>query len=354
MFGSHPKQNITIAAVIVVITLLVVGRMYLPFWVKDYVNTQIAGLGDHRGGIQDIDLNLWRGAYKIHMLEIRKQEDGLDVPFAAARTIDLSIEWEALLDGAVVAEIDIYEADLNFSKTQTGEGGDWIKFVNALSPFNINRLTVHSGKVAYIDYTADPNINLFVRDVNATVTNLQNVTDKENPLPSHIKISGTSIGGGALNFDGRLNIFKEIPDFDIGTELKNADLAAFNEYGRAYAAIDFEGGNIGIFSELAAADGNVTGYVKLVATNVKMVGVEQDENPLNAFWESLVSGFVELFENQPKDQFAIRIPIEGNLNDPEGDLWSAFISISSNAFDKAFAKNEDGTINFQDAIVKDD
>ena len=354
MFKSHPKRKITIIAVIVIATLLVAGRLYLPLWVKDYVNTQIALLDGYRGGIEDIDLNLWRGAYKIHTLEIRKQENGLDVPFAAARTIDLSIEWKALLEGAVVAEIDIYEANMNFSKTQTGEGGGWLEFVDALSPFSINRLAVHSGRVAYIDYTAEPNINLFVENIDATVSNLRNVTDRGTPRPSRVKISGTSIGGGALSFDGRLNIFREIPDFDTTLELNEADLTAFNDYGRAYAAVDFEGGRIGIFSELAAADGKVKGYIKLVATDVKMVGIEKDENPLNALWEALLSGFVELFENQPKDQFALRVPIEGNLNDPESDLWSAFISIFSNAFEKAFTKNEDGTINFQDAIEKEE
>ncbi|WP_339715104.1 DUF748 domain-containing protein [uncultured Sneathiella sp.] len=354
MFKTHPKRKIAVIVVIVIAAVLVAGRLYLPFWVKDYVNTQIALLDGYRGGIQDIDLNLWRGAYKIHTLEIRKQENGLDVPFAAARTVDLSVEWKALLEGAVVAEIDIYGADLNFSKTQTGEGGGWLELVDALSPFNINRLAVHGGRVAYIDYTAEPNINLFVKDIDATVTNLRNVTDKENPLPSHITISGTSIGDGVLSFDGRLNILREIPDFDTTSELKEANLEAFNDYGRAYAAIDFEGGKIGIFSELAAADGDVTGYIKLVATDVTMVSTEQEENPLNALWETLVSGFVELFENQPKDQFALRVPIEGNLDNPEGDLWPAFISIFSNAFEKAFTKNEDGTINFQDAIEKEE
>ena len=352
MANTHNKRTAVIGTILVVVALLIAGRLYLPYWVKDYVNTQIAGLDEYSGGIEAIDLNLWRGAYLIHGLEIYKVEGGLDTPFVAAREIDLSVEWEALLNGAIVGEIDIYEADVNFSKTQTGEGAGWTAFVGSLSPFDINRLTIHSGKVAYIDYTTEPNIDLFIDDIEAKVTNLRNVTDKENSLPSTLKITGTSIGGGALNVDGQLNIFKDIPDFDIALELQEANLEAFNDYGRAYAAVDFEDGRIGIFSELAAADGNMTGYIKLVATNVTVVSVESGENPLDLLWQSLVSAVVELFENQPKDQFAIRVPIEGDLSDPEGDIWSSIISIFSNAFGKAFKKNEDGTINFQDALVE--
>ncbi len=33
---------------------------------------------------------------------------------------------------------------------------------------------------------------------------------------------------------------------------------------------------------------------------------------------------MEIFENQPKDQFAFRIPIEGNLDDPDRGTWAAF------------------------------
>ena len=74
-------------------------------------------------------------------------------------------------------------------------------------------------------------------------------------------------------------------------------------------------------------------------------------NPINAIWESLVSVFMEVFENQPKDQFAMRIPIEGDINDPDQDLWSGFFSIFSNAFGGAFTKDIDGNVSFNDALL---
>ena len=337
------------------LVIAIAGRIYLPYWATDYVNEKINALDGYGGGVEDIDIHLWRGAYQIHGLDIYKENGGLQEPFTAINTVDLSIEWGALFEGAIVAEIDLHEANLNFSKTQTGEGAGWIGLVDALSPFDINRMEVHGGKVSYIDYTATPNVNIFVDDIQAKITNLRNVEDRETALPSDLLIAGSSIGGGTLDVDSKMNILQEVPDFDVNMSLSEADITALNDYAKEFAAIDFQSGTIGIFGELAAANGNVTGYVKPVATNLSLVDIDDgDSNPFNLIWESLASVVLEIFENQPADQFALRMPIEGNIDDPDRDVWSAIISIFKNAFAGAFTKSDDGTIEFNDALLMDE
>ena len=41
---------------------------------------------------------------------------------------------------------------------------------------------------------------------------------------------------------------------------------------------------------------------------------------------------VEIFTNQPKDQFAIQIPLSGKLNDPKTSTWPAIFSIVAQCF----------------------
>mgnify|MGYP006287602217 CR=1 FL=1 len=343
--------SVALGVIAIIAILLVAGRLYLPYWVTDYLNARIAELDGYDGSLKDVDIHLWRGAYVVHGLEIHKIEGGLKEPFIAAETIDLSVEWSALLDGAVVAEIDIHNADLNFSRRQRGEGAGWEQLVDAWSPFDINRLALHGGRVAYIDYSTDPNVHLYVDDIDAEVTNLRNVEDREHTLPSDLRITGRSLGGGALTVEGKLDAIQAIPDFDLAAELRQASLPAFNDYANAFAAIDFEKGNLGLFTELAAADGRMSGYVKAVATDISLVDLrEQDQNPFNVLWESLVSGFMEIFENQPEDQFAFRVPIEGNLDDPDRDGWAAFLSIFDNAFGQAFTRDTDGNIRFEELL----
>lgn len=348
----HKKKFAAGIALCVLAVALLAVRVYMPFWVTDYVNRQINALDGYGGQVQDIDIHLWRGAYQINGLNIYKSNGGLKEPFVAADTIDLSVEWRALIfDWALVAETDIYGADITFAKSQTGEGANWENFIDSLFPFDINRVEVHSGKVAYKDYSAKPAINLFIADITARATNIRNTEDREVALPSDIAVTGRSIGGGDLKLTGKMNALRNTPDFDLDMGLSDAQLTAFNEYAQEYASIDFQSGTIGIYSELAAAKGRLSGYIKPVATDISLLDIpDQDSNPFHIIWESLASVVLEIFENQSEDQFAMRIPIEGSLDNPERDLWPAILSIFQNAFNQAFTKNSDGTIDFRDAL----
>lgn len=347
---GHLSRN-TIAALLIVAAVLLAGRIYLPFWVTDYVNRQIAQLDGYRGKIDGVGISLWRGAYQIYGLDIHKR-DGLKEPFVAAKLIDLSVEWKALLHGRIVAEIDIHDIALNFAKGQSGKGGGFGDFINSLTPFDINRLEVTGGRVAYLDYTASPDVNLYIQDVSMLVTNLRNIEDRNERLPSRLEVSGTSIGDGKLKITGKGNILRDVPDFDIDARLEKAQLPAFNDYTRAAAAIDFDKGNASFYSELAAADGRLTGYVKFIADDVTMINLRTQDNIFNAMWESLAATFMAIFKNHSEDQFALRLPIEGRIDNPQGSAWSAFFSVFSNAFGTAFPRDTDGNINFRDALNK--
>jgi hypothetical protein len=346
----HKKTKIFLSVIIVLALALIGARVYLPYWVTDYVNKEINKLDGYSGSVADVDIHLWRGAYAIHDLDIRKTGSGIPVPFVAVKTIDLSLQWRALFEGAVVAEIDLYNADLNFAigsngQTQGTEDAGWARLVDALSPLEINRFTVNGGKLAFKDFSVASNVDLFVNDINLRVENLKAVHDENMALPSPVTLTGTSIGGGKVNATGRMNILKDTPDFDYDIKLEGAKLTAMNGFARSRAGVDFEAGDLSVYVEAAAKDGAVTGYVKPVARGVEMVDIEEDGDPISIAWQSLVSIFAELFENQTEDQLATRVDIVGNLNNPETDTWSAIVGIFKNTFN-AYIRDTDDEVNF--------
>ena len=73
-----------------VVVLLVALHIALPYMVRDYLNEKLADMGDYRGQITDVDLALWRGAYKINGLKIVKVDGKVPVPFVDAPLIDIS------------------------------------------------------------------------------------------------------------------------------------------------------------------------------------------------------------------------------------------------------------------------
>ncbi len=72
------------------IVLLITLHIALPYLVRNYLNERLANMGDYRGQITDVDLALWRGAYKINGLKIVKIEGQVPVPFVSAPWVPTS------------------------------------------------------------------------------------------------------------------------------------------------------------------------------------------------------------------------------------------------------------------------
>jgi hypothetical protein len=72
----------------------------------------------YRGHINDIDLALIRGAYKIDSIYLNKYDSatGKETPFFNASLIDLSVEWKALFHGSIVGELRFTNPVLRFTK----------------------------------------------------------------------------------------------------------------------------------------------------------------------------------------------------------------------------------------------
>jgi hypothetical protein len=67
------------------------------------------------GHVEDVDLSLYRGAYKIKNIYLNKVDKQKNQsPIFSARLIDLSVEWKALLHGSVVGEATLVQPKLAF------------------------------------------------------------------------------------------------------------------------------------------------------------------------------------------------------------------------------------------------
>src|SRR3954452_12288432 len=51
---------------VVILVAVVIVRLMLAIWVRDYVNRKLNEMDEYRGHIAAVDIHLWRGAYTIH------------------------------------------------------------------------------------------------------------------------------------------------------------------------------------------------------------------------------------------------------------------------------------------------
>ncbi len=332
---------------IAIIAILVIVRLALPTIVKNYLNKMLADLDGYTGRVEDVDLALYRGAYRIDSLAIYSTTQELGRPFFATNAIDISLSWRDIFKGAIVGEIILEQPHLNFvavkSETDsmaTGEGVDWTEQIKALLPISINLFEIKGGRINYIDDFSEPKVDVYLRSMNFTLENIRNADDNSNSLPSPYRLTAVSMGEGNLTATGKANLLKEIPDFDMDLKFEKADLTAFNDFFRAYVWFDFERGDFNLFSEIALVDSELEGYFKPLLNDVKVLDWKNEEEGFfNKVYQGLVGGATELLENQRKDQTATRVEISGTLSENAIGVFPAIIELLKNAFIKPLQKN---------------
>lgn len=335
----------------VLLLLLIAGRLALPSFVISYVNKTLDEIPGYAGSISDVDISLYRGAYTIDSLVLKTTDGDAPQPFVSVPVMDLSVHWRALFDGAIVGEIEADGVELHFvtgeegEEDQYGEGVDWTEPIKELMPLQINRLAVTNGTIFYHDYGTTPEVQLDIRELDLLVTNLSNARKQDSLLPSEIAMTGRSIGGGELTIDGRMNPLKVTPDIDLDISFESVELPALNDFLNAYAAIDAESGEFSLYSEVAVKDSQVQGYLKPIVRDLSIVSWKKDKNkPLKLLWEGVSALVSELLENQPKDQFATKVPLSGTLDNTQTGIFLSVVNIFKNAFFKAFELKVDETI----------
>ncbi|GAL63639.1 DUF748 domain-containing protein [Algibacter lectus] len=347
------KKRYTIP--VIIIGVLILFRILLPFMVKKYVNNVLADIPGYYGQVSDIDISLFRGAYVIHNLYLNKIDAGSEVPFIKLAETDISIEWRSLLKGRVVSEIIMTSPQFIyvFEDQQKDEAADpdiddWTKALTDLVPIDINNLKIIDGKAAFVQLTADPNIDLNLNQIQLNATNLRNVERTERELPSEINATAMSIGEGRFTLNGKMDLVKQIPDMDVSFSLEDASVTALNDFTNYYAGIDFAEGSFNVFSEIAIADGFLTGYVKPLLKDSKLISAEQDSF-LNTLWEGFVGFFKFVLKNKGNNTLATKVPLSGDLNQVKTKVWPSIYNVFKNGWIEAFKGVVDNDINFEDA-----
>nr|WP_298521884.1 DUF748 domain-containing protein [uncultured Halomonas sp.] len=336
-----------LVAIVVLVVALVALRAALPGLVRDYLNEQLAAMGDYRGHIDDVDIHLWRGAYGINGLNIVKTSGEVPVPFVSIDSTDLSVSWSALWKGRIVAEIAVFKPVLNFvdapqeENSQSGEGADWQKTVQDLLPIELNHITINKGRVHFRNFSSQPPVDLEISEIDATITNLSNADRREGAKVADVDVQGLLLNQAATELRASLDPLGDMQDFSMKLRVREADLTRFNELTQAYGNFDFQSGSGDFVMELDAKDGQLQGYAKPLLNNVDILDLEEDaeKGVLNAAWESLVAGAGWVFRNKSKDRLATQIDISGNLKQQDISGWQAFVSVLRNAFVDAYQAN---------------
>lgn len=350
----------TAKILLALVALLLVARLLLPYFVLRYVNKTLADLGDYTGHVDDIGISLWRGAYQLDNLVIRKVNGKIKKPFIDIPKSDLSVEWKSLFKGRLVGEVECYKPTVNFafsdneSTRQTGQGANWTEVVKKLLPIQINRFAISDGHVDLISLFSKARADLSLQKVNGELRNIRNVEGKPGSLPSPVWLTGDVPGyGGTMRFDANMYLLKDIPDFNYNLKFKDLQLVKLNPIARGYANVDFDKGTMSVFSEMAMLNGKLNGYLKPLTKDMTIFQLKEpgEHRTIGRFFtELLAQGATEVLENKKRNQVATRVPLTGTINDVKTPVWPTIFGVLRNAYVEAFEQKFDNDITFNDAL----
>ncbi|CAN5875576.1 DUF748 domain-containing protein [soil metagenome] len=345
--NGHEKRTFLII-LLSLLVLLIGFYLLLPYFLTRYINRELQNLEEYEGRIEGVEMELFRGGFTIKGIEIKKIEGEVPVPFFQAPSIETNIEWRALFKGKVVSEIYVNEPEVNFvagpteEQSQFGEEEAWNEVLQDVMPFQINRFEVRNGTLRYRDFHADPQVNVPVRQLNLVALNLTNVEQVADSLPSTLEMSAVTVGQGQVGLSGRLNLLKELPDFNLNFKLVDMQLTSVNDFTEAYAKFTFEEGLFSLFSEMTMHEGHIGGYVRPIMDGVRIFDLQEEQSLLRKAWEGILDVTQRLFRNRPKERFATQVPVSGHIDNVEVGVWTTVLNIFRNAFIESFAKAFDG------------
>jgi len=345
------RKSLKITLIVVIVLICV--RISLPYVILYFANKNLASMPGYYGHIEDIDLALIRGAYRIDSIFINKQDTitKKQTKFFSASAIDLSIEWRALLHRSIVGEVVFDRPNLRFTREKVEpkdvekDSSDLKELKKDFMPLQVNRFEILNGNVRYLDGTSNPKVDILMTNLHVVATNLRNSYDSSKLLPAKV-IARAKVYEGEFTFNMNINPLAKKPTFDLNAELKDTNLVLLNDFFKAYAKIDVNKGKFGMYTEVAAKDAAFKGYVKPIIKDLDVLGHEdRNDNIFRKMWEGLVGFVGQVFKNQTKDQVATKIPFEGRLDNPETNIWITITNVLQNAFIQAIQPSIDSEIN---------
>lgn len=324
----------------IVLLALVALRVALPHGIEFGINRALKSNKQVTGHVGDVDISIWRGAYRVDDIELRDAQRADRPPFAAIGTTDLSIDMRELFHGRLLAKAHLTEPVINVSAVpkkkdseEVEEGADEVR--KSFVPFELSRLEITSGTVV-LPSKALGGDEVKMDRVFIVAENLIGPEGAKNQKYATLKGTSRLPGNGALDLDLTFDPKAEDVTFDVNLKLEGMDLAALNPVIKPAAGIDLQSGSGNLYAEARASGGKFEGYVKPILQDVEIRGEGEGKEGLGEKIKERVAEIVkDTLKNEKKDSVGARVPFSGSFDNPSIGIWSAVGTTLRHAFIRA-------------------
>lgn len=349
--------------VLIITLILVVIRLILPIVGKETINWYLGKkMTAYVGHIEDFDLALWRGAYHLQGLEIKKRNSDLP-PLLKVQDADVSLAWRALFKGRLLADLEVNHAYLHFfdsvdfNKKQSGieDKASWKETFQTLVPLDVESLKVHNSAIFFSNHDLAKPVEVELADIELVARNINNSERNNEPVYSHLDLKARFQKSADLLVEGKFDLLAKELEFDLNMQMKNFDLTSINPLILAYGPLSFTTGQLSLYSELAAKRGHVAGYMNVFLGEIDIVAPRESFIGIKHVFIELAAAIGNLiFRNSKTKQVAFQLPISGPLKASTFLQLRDFDVTLKNAFEKPAEEGLRDSVNLKsvDTLLK--
>ncbi len=343
------RRRVIIESILLLLAVVGVGIWFgTPYYVRDYINRKFEGLPDYTGRVEWVRIHPLTASIDVYDFHIDKKAQEIPVHFFYSPRWNVSLQWSEILHGVERASVLIYTPQINAvagpssDQSQLSISGVWIDAIKQLIPWRVNQLKVIDGNVHFLDFHADPKVDLELSHLQLDAENMSNSKKLKVPLPATVKVSGDPLLTGFFEMDLAVNLDERYATFKQTFRMEHVPAVGANSALQKYLKVRVKSGEIGLYSELTGDKGVYHGYVKPFFYNLVFEPKPSDKGTLGAVWSGVLNAVKSVFENDKKT-IATDTPISGRVDQPHidvlnaigGVLWNAYIQALRPGFDQS-------------------
>lgn len=346
--GSKRTRLIIESLLVSLAVILAVAWFSAPYIARDYINQRLAGLPDYRGRVEWVRIHPWTASLDIYDIHLDKKTGDIPVHFFYASRSNISLQWSQIFHGVERASVTILNPQINFVTGPSAEQSQiyiskvWLEAIKDLIPWRVNQIRIHQGDVHFLDFHADPKVDLEVSDVELAADNMSNSEGLKIPLPATVKISGRPLVTGTIEMNLAVNLDEKFATFTQNVSMEHVPAVGANAALQKYLKVRAKSGEIGLYSEVVGDKGFYHGYVKPFFYRLEFEPKPADEGNPGAIWSGILNTAKGLFENDDH-VIATQSVISGRVDQPNVDALSAITGVLWNAYIQALRPGFDPT-----------
>jgi hypothetical protein len=347
-FGSKRTRLIFESILLGSAIILAVVWFSTPYIARDYINRSLSGLPDYTGRVEWVRIHPWTASMDIYDVHLDKKTGEIPIHFFSSPRWNISLQWSEIFHGVARASVTIFDPQINLVSGPDAEQSQiyiskvWIDAIKQMIPWRVNRLAIHRGDIHFLDFHADPPIDLELNQLELTADNMSNSRGLKIPLPATVKISARPLLTGTFEMNLAVNFDEQFATFTQNVRIEHVPAIGANAALQKYLKVRAKSGEIGLYSELASDKGVYHGYVKPFFYHLEFEPKSTDKGNPGALWSGILNTVKGLFEND-KQVIATQSEISGRVDQPDVDAVSAIAGVLWNAYIEALRPGFDPT-----------